>query len=122
VAAFGLDVAFAAGPSSVLLRRRTVGAIAVSYFKYAVFDACYAALSDHSANKRRVHTVAAPPGTGKASFSIAFIVAMTRYGSNPLRHVLNFIRRIVLSIATRSRVSDMFQGDRAKACNVLTLS
>jgi hypothetical protein len=45
----------------------------------AVFAACYSALSDHSAGKRRMHTVAAPPGTGKTSFSLAFIIAMTRY-------------------------------------------
>jgi len=31
----------------------------------AVFAACYSALSDHSAGKRRMHTVAAPPGIGK---------------------------------------------------------
>jgi hypothetical protein len=30
----------------------------------AVFDGCYAALSDHRTGKRRMHTVAAPPGTG----------------------------------------------------------
>ena len=45
----------------------------------AVFAGCYAALSDHSTRKRRMHTVAAAPGSGKTSFSLAFIVAMTRY-------------------------------------------
>jgi len=45
-----------------------------------------------------------------------------RLRSNTQCYVLNFIRRIVLSIATRSRVSDTFQRDRAKACNVLALS
>jgi hypothetical protein len=39
-----------------------------------------------------------------------------------MRHVLNFIRRIVIGIATPSRVSDTFQRDRVKACNVLALS
>jgi hypothetical protein len=45
----------------------------------AVFAACYAALSDHTTGNRRMHTMAAPPGTGKTSFSLAFILAMTRY-------------------------------------------
>jgi hypothetical protein len=45
----------------------------------AVFEACYAALSDYRCRKRRLLTVSAPPGAGKTSFSCAFIVAMTRY-------------------------------------------
>jgi superfamily II DNA or RNA helicase len=45
----------------------------------AVFEACYAALCDHHSGKRRMLTVAAPPGAGKTSFSMAFIVAFTRY-------------------------------------------
>ena len=47
--------------------------------KAAVFEACYTALLDHRNNKRRILTVSAPPGTGKTTFSLAFIVAMTRY-------------------------------------------
>ena len=45
----------------------------------AVFEARYGALCDHHVGKRRMLTVAAPPGAGKTSFSLAFIVAMTRY-------------------------------------------
>jgi superfamily II DNA/RNA helicase len=47
--------------------------------KDAVFEACYAALCDHHSNTRRMLTVAAPPGAGKTTFSLAFIVALTRY-------------------------------------------
>jgi hypothetical protein len=47
--------------------------------KDAVFEACYAALQDHRCGKRRMQTIAAPPGAGKTTFSIAFIVALTRY-------------------------------------------
>ena len=47
--------------------------------KDAVFEACYAALCDHHSKTRRMHTVAAPPGAGKTTFSLAFIVALTRY-------------------------------------------
>jgi hypothetical protein len=47
--------------------------------KGAVFAASYAALSDYRSRRRRMHTVAAPPGTGKTSFSLAFIAALTRY-------------------------------------------
>jgi hypothetical protein len=47
--------------------------------KDAVFEACYAALCDQHSNAKRVHTVAAPPGAGKTTFSVAFIVALTRY-------------------------------------------
>jgi superfamily II DNA/RNA helicase len=44
-----------------------------------VFEACYAALHDHQSKTRRMHTVAAPPGAGKTTFSLAFITALTRY-------------------------------------------
>ena len=47
--------------------------------KDAVFEACYAALCDHHSKYRRMLTVAAPPGAGKTTFSLAFIVALTRY-------------------------------------------
>jgi hypothetical protein len=49
--------------------------------KDAVFEACYAALVDHHTNTKRMHTVAAPPGAGKTTFSLAFIVALTRYSA-----------------------------------------
>jgi superfamily II DNA or RNA helicase len=45
----------------------------------AVFEACYAALSDYRSRKRRLLTASAPCGAGKTSFALAFIVAMTRY-------------------------------------------
>jgi hypothetical protein len=45
----------------------------------AVFEACYAALSDYRSKKRRMLTVSAPPGAGKTSFACAFIVAMIRF-------------------------------------------
>ena len=47
--------------------------------KDAVFEACYAALHDHHSGKRLMRTVAAPPGAGKTTFSLAFIIALTRY-------------------------------------------
>jgi hypothetical protein len=47
--------------------------------KDAVFEACYAPQHDHHSKTRRMHTVAAPPGAGKTTFSLAFIVALTRY-------------------------------------------
>ena len=46
----------------------------------AVFEACYTALSDHHSRRQRMLTVAAPPGAGKTSFSLAFIAALTKYG------------------------------------------
>jgi hypothetical protein len=49
--------------------------------KDAVFEACYAALCDHHSGTKRMHTVAAPPGAGKTTFSLAFIVALTRYAA-----------------------------------------
>lgn len=45
----------------------------------AVFEACYTALQDHRSGKQRMLTVAAAPGAGKTSFSLAFIVALTQY-------------------------------------------
>jgi hypothetical protein len=47
--------------------------------KDAVFEACYAASHDHHSGKRLMRTVAAPPGAGKTTFSLAFIIALTRY-------------------------------------------
>ena len=38
-----------------------------------------------------------------------------------LRHLLNFISRVVLSIAACSCVADTLQRDRAKACNVVAV-
>jgi hypothetical protein len=38
-----------------------------------------------------------------------------------LRHLLNFIRRVTLSVATCSSVSDTFKRDRAKARNVVAV-
>jgi hypothetical protein len=52
--------------------------------KDAVFEACYAALGDHHSQIRQMRTVAAPPGAGKTTFSLAFIVALTRYAANHL--------------------------------------
>jgi len=50
----------------------------------AVFNAGYAALADYHADTRRMHTVSAPAGAGKTSFSYALISAVTRYAeSNP---------------------------------------
>ena len=46
--------------------------------KDAVFNAGYAALSDFHTDTRRMHTVSAPVGGGKTSFSYAFIAAVTR--------------------------------------------
>lgn len=47
--------------------------------KDAIFDACYTALLDHRNRKRRILTVPAAPGSGKTTFSLAFMVAMVRY-------------------------------------------
>jgi len=50
----------------------------------AVFEAGYLALCDHLSDTRRLHTVSAPVGGGKTSFSYAFIAAVTRYAeANP---------------------------------------
>ena len=49
-----------------------------------MFNAGYAALSDCHTDNRRMHTVSAPAGAGKTSFSYALIAAVTRYAeSNP---------------------------------------
>jgi hypothetical protein len=48
----------------------------------AVFDAGYLALSDAITNTRRMHTVSAPAGGGKTSFSYALVVAVTRNAEN----------------------------------------
>jgi hypothetical protein len=45
----------------------------------AVFNAGYLALSDAVTGTRRMHTVSAPAGAGKTSYSYAFIAAMQRY-------------------------------------------
>jgi hypothetical protein len=50
----------------------------------AVFNAGYLALSDHLTNTRRMHTVSAPAGGGKTSFSYALIAAVTRHAENRL--------------------------------------
>jgi hypothetical protein len=47
--------------------------------KDAIFDAGCLALADTATDTRRVHTVAAPPGGGKTTFSHAFVIAFTRY-------------------------------------------
>jgi hypothetical protein len=44
-----------------------------------VFVAGCAALSDFHTDTRRMHTVSAPAGGGKTSFSYALIAAVTRY-------------------------------------------
>jgi hypothetical protein len=56
----------------------------------SIFDACYRALGDAAtatsdlSAPQRLHVVSAPMGTGKTSFSVAFIVAMTRLAeTNP---------------------------------------
>ena len=50
----------------------------------AVFNAGCSALSDHRTGTRRMHTVSAPAGAGKTSFSYALITAVTRYAeANP---------------------------------------
>ena len=52
--------------------------------KDALFYAGYAALSDFHTDTRRMHTVSAPVGGGKTSFSYALIAAVTRYAEqNP---------------------------------------
>jgi hypothetical protein len=48
----------------------------------AVFNAGYLALSDAIADNRRMHTVSAPAGGGKTSFSYALIAALTRYADH----------------------------------------
>ena len=50
----------------------------------AVFDTGYAVLSDAVTNTRRMHTISAPAGGGKTSFSYAMIAAVTRYAENHL--------------------------------------
>jgi hypothetical protein len=45
----------------------------------AVFEAGYLAYSDTITGTRRMHTVPAPAGSGKSSFSFALLMAMTRY-------------------------------------------
>lgn len=49
-----------------------------------VFETGYQALADAISDTRRMHTIAAPAGGGKTSFSYAFIVAMTKYAENHL--------------------------------------
>lgn len=47
----------------------------------SVFDACYSALmdaADGQEGSKRLHIVSAPMGSGKTTFSIAFMVAVTR--------------------------------------------
>jgi hypothetical protein len=52
----------------------------------AIFDACYMALENSEAAKgrhkvqKRLHVVSAPVGTGKTTFSLAFITALVRLG------------------------------------------
>lgn len=48
----------------------------------AVFNAVCAALLDHTTDTRRMHTVSAPAGAGKTSFSYAAITAATRNAEN----------------------------------------
>jgi hypothetical protein len=45
----------------------------------AVFDVGCLALSDAMTDTRRIHTVSAPPGGGKTTFSHAFVIALARY-------------------------------------------
>lgn len=45
----------------------------------AVFEAGVTALLDSVTKTKRMHTLSAPPGAGKTSFSCAFIAAFTRY-------------------------------------------
>jgi hypothetical protein len=50
----------------------------------AMFDVGCLALSDAMTDTRRMHTVSAPPGGGKTTFSHAFAIALTRYAeTNP---------------------------------------
>ena len=48
----------------------------------ALFDAGCLALSDAISNTRRMHTVSAPAGGGKTSFSYALVAAVTRYADD----------------------------------------
>lgn len=48
----------------------------------ALFDVGCLALSDAITDARRIHTVSAPPGGGKTSFSHAFVIALTRYADS----------------------------------------
>ena len=48
----------------------------------ALFDVGCLALSDAITDTRRMHTVSAPPGGGKTSFSHAFVIALTRYADS----------------------------------------
>jgi hypothetical protein len=50
----------------------------------AFFDISCSAVSDAITNTRRMHTVAAPPGGGKTTFSHAFVIALTRYAEERL--------------------------------------
>jgi hypothetical protein len=45
----------------------------------AMFATGCLALSDAKTDTRRMHTVSAPPGGGKTTFSYAFAIALTRY-------------------------------------------
>ncbi len=45
----------------------------------AVFEAGYLALDDTVTATKRMHTVPAPAGSGKSSFSYALLIALTRY-------------------------------------------
>jgi hypothetical protein len=50
----------------------------------AIFNVGLAALTDCCTNTKRMHTISAPPGAGKTSFSYALIAALTRYAeANP---------------------------------------
>jgi hypothetical protein len=51
----------------------------------AVFNAGLLAIGDAATNTRRMHTVAAPAGSGKTSFSYALIAAVTRYADTNAR-------------------------------------
>jgi hypothetical protein len=48
----------------------------------AVFHAGYLALTDAINGTRRMHTVSAPAGAGKSSFSYALIAAVHRYAES----------------------------------------
>jgi hypothetical protein len=55
----------------------------------AIFDAGYLALSDAVTDTRRMHTVSAPAGGGKTTFSYALIAAVTRYADGNPTHPRN---------------------------------
>jgi hypothetical protein len=50
----------------------------------AVFNAGHVALTDAVNGTRRMHTVSAPAGAGKTSFSYALIAALHRYAETSL--------------------------------------